>query len=76
MDERDLNTGTRSTFDGLRSQITGLLGDLADHLEESVDRMVEDEIAAANAFADWKILTENEEGALTTEREGEVTALV
>jgi len=34
--------------------------------------MVADEIAAANAFADWKILTENEEGALTAERALEV----
>lgn len=35
--------------------------------------MVEDEIEASSAFADWKILVENEEGALEVEREAEVT---
>ncbi len=31
--------------------------------------MIDDEIAASSAFADWKILTENEEVALTRERD-------
>jgi hypothetical protein len=31
--------------------------------------MIEDEIAASSAFADWKILTENEEVALNRERD-------
>ena len=31
--------------------------------------MVEDEIGASSAFADWKMLTEAEEVELTTERE-------
>jgi len=33
-----------------------------------MERMVEDEIEASSAFADWKILTENEEVALAAER--------
>ena len=31
--------------------------------------MIEDEIAASSAFADWKILTENEEVALNREKD-------
>jgi len=31
--------------------------------------MITDEIEASSAFADWKILTENEEFVLTNERE-------
>jgi hypothetical protein len=37
------------------------LDNLELHLEESMTRMTEDEIEASSAFADWKILTENEE---------------
>ena len=32
--------------------------------------MIDDEIAASSAFADWKILTENEEVALKREAAG------
>lgn len=37
--------------------------------------MMEDEIAASAAFADWKILTENEEVVLAADREKEVAAV-
>ena len=36
---------------------------------------MEDEIAASAAFADWKILTENEEVVLQGERDNEVAAV-
>lgn len=38
-------------------------------------RMIEDEIEASSAFADWKILTENEEVALEADRENLVSHL-
>jgi len=37
--------------------------------------MIEDEIEASSAFADWKILTENEETELTYDRKGLVSDL-
>lgn len=52
-----------------------MLDQLVDHLEESMTRMMEDEIAASAAFADWKILTENEEVVLQADRDNEVAAV-
>lgn len=37
-----------------------------------MERMIEDEVAASVAFADWKMLTENEEVALAADRSKEV----
>merc|ERR1711981_1189196 len=59
----------------LQQQILDMLDDLVAHLEESMQRMMEDEIAASAAFADWKILTENEEVVLARDREAEVAAV-
>ena len=39
-----------------------------------MERMIEDEVAASVAFADWKMLTENEEVALAADRSKEVQA--
>ena len=52
-----------------------MLDELVAHLEESMQRMMDDEIAASAAFADWKILTENEETVLAKDREKEVAAV-
>lgn len=52
-----------------------MLDELVAHLEESMQRMMDDEIAASAAFADWKILTENEEVVLAADREREVAAV-
>ena len=40
-----------------------------------MQRMMDDEIAASAAFADWKILTENEEVVLQGDRDREVAAV-
>ena len=75
MEMRDLNAGDRQGYAALQARILGMLDELVAHLEESMQRMMDDEIAASAAFADWKILTENEEVVLTQEREAEVQAV-
>ena len=42
--------------------------DLETHLCDSMEKMIEDEIEAASAFADWKVLTENEEMFLEADK--------
>ena len=73
---RDLNAGERTGYAALQAQILGMLDELVAHLEESMQRMMDDEIAASAAFADWKILTEGEEVVLAADREKEVAAVV
>jgi len=75
MELRDLNAGQRTGYAALQQQILDMLDELVEHLEESMQRMMDDEIAASAAFADWKILTENEEVVLAQDREKEVAAV-
>lgn len=75
MEMRDLNAGERQGYAQLQAQILQMLDELVQHLEDSMQRMMDDEIAASAAFADWKILTENEEFVLTQDREREVAAV-
>ena len=75
MEMRDLNAGQRTGYAALQQQILDMLDELVAHLEESMQRMMDDEIAASAAFADWKILTENEEVVLAQDREKEVAAV-
>ena len=72
---RELDAGDRHGYADLQAEILSMLDDLVAHLEESMARMVDDEIAASSAFAEWKMLTENEEVALTADREKEVVAV-
>lgn len=75
MEMRTLGGNERTGYAALQAQILDMLDELVAHLEESMERMMEDEIAASAAFADWKILTENEEVVLTGDREREVNAV-
>ena len=75
MEMRTLGGNERTGYAALQAQILEMLDELVAHLEESMERMMEDEIAASAAFADWKILTENEEVVLTGDREREVAAV-
>jgi len=72
---RTLGGNERTGYAALQAQILEMLDELVAHLEESMERMMEDEIAASAAFADWKILTENEEVVLAGDREREVAAV-
>ena len=74
MEMRDITTAERKGYDALQAQILNMLGDLEKHLEESMQRMMDDEIAAAAAFAEWKILTEQEEVQLAADRTKSVAA--
>ena len=65
MKMRKLEAGKRHGFSELQQEILGLLNNLKDHLADSVERMITDEIEASSAFADWCMLTENEEEDLT-----------
>jgi len=75
MEMRGLDAGERTGYAALQDQILGMLDELVAHLEESMQRMMDDEIAASAAFADWKILTENEEVVLQGDRDREVAAV-
>ena len=47
-------------MDQLRGDLSALLGALRTHLEESMADLIEREIAAAMAFADWRYDMEQE----------------
>jgi hypothetical protein len=47
-------------MDALRGDLSALLGALRTHLEESMADLIEREIAAAMAFADWRYDMEEE----------------
>jgi len=47
-------------IDQLRGDLGGLLGALRTHLEESMEDLIEREIAAAMALADWRYDMEEE----------------
>jgi hypothetical protein len=75
MEMRTLDAGERTGYAALQQQILDMLDELVAHLGESMQRMMDDEIAASAAFADWKILTENEEVVLQGDRDREVAAV-
>merc|ERR1719446_593364 len=47
-------------YEALKGDLTALLGALQEHLEESMADLIEREIAAAMAFADWRYDMEEE----------------
>lgn len=69
MELDDLSAQSLDGYAGLKSKLLGLLYELQDHLGESKAQMIEDEINAASAFAEWKIAVEREGIELVNERE-------
>jgi hypothetical protein len=47
-------------LEGLRGDLVGLLNALILHLEESMEDLIEREVAASVAFADWRYDMEEE----------------